>query len=281
MFGYVIPNQQELKLREYDLYRSYYCGFCRCLRDHYGFLGQLTLSYDMTFLIMLLCDLYDVEDTVGETKCIAHPFIKHPTRINKITNYAADMNLILSYYSCLDDWEDERKLHKKALSVLLKGGADKAGIAYGKKAALIKDRLDRLHIAETEGSTDIDRVAGYFGDIMAELFAIYEDEWESTLRQVGFFLGKFIYIMDAYDDYEKDIEKGNYNPLQHIREEKSDDHYNEYIRQILTMMLAQVCSAFETLPCIKNVSILRNILYSGIWTRYNAVQDKERDIDRE
>lgn len=272
MYGYVIPNQQELKIKEYDLYRSYYCGFCRVLRDRYGFLGQFTLSYDMTFLIMLLCDLYDHEDTVGETKCIAHPLVKHPTRINRATDYAADMNLILSYYSCLDDWQDEHKVHKRALAALLHSGANKAGVAYGKKAALIKDRLDRLHEAEAADCSDIDEVAGYFGDIMAELFAIYEDEWESTLRRVGFFLGKFIYIMDAYDDLGKDLEKGSYNPLKRAHEDKSPEDYETYVRDILTMMLAQASEAFETLPLIENVTILRNILYSGVWTRYNALQ---------
>ena len=114
MYGYVIINQSELKFKEFELYRSYYCGFCRKLREKYGFPGQMTLSYDMTFLIMLLCDLYDAEDITGSTRCAAHPLVSHPTRVNEFTDYAADMNLILSYYSCLDDWTDERKLHKLA-----------------------------------------------------------------------------------------------------------------------------------------------------------------------
>lgn len=71
MYGYVIINQSELKFKEFELYRSYYCGFCRKLREKYGFPGQMTLSYDMTFLIMLLCDLYDAEDITGSTRCAA------------------------------------------------------------------------------------------------------------------------------------------------------------------------------------------------------------------
>jgi len=276
MFGYVIPNQQELKLKEYDYYRSFYCGFCQALKKKYGLLGQATVSYDMTFLILLLSDLYDEEETDGLVKCIAHPFEKHPTRQTKITEYAADMNLILSYYSCLDDWNDEHKLHKLLLAKLLKKGEEGAAINYGKKEALVKDRLDKLHQCESANDMDIDRVSGYFGDIMAELFAIYEDEWEDTLRRMGFFLGKFIYIMDAYEDLEKDVENHSYNPLIPL---KDKEDFESYCKQIMTMMLAQCCECFEALPCIDHVDILRNILYSGVWTRYNVLQQKGKRKD--
>ncbi len=276
MFGYVVVNQQELKFKEYDLYRAYYCGFCRMLRSKYGFTGQFTLSYDMTFLILLLSDLYDKKDQLADTHCIAHPFTKHPTRTNEITEYAADMNMILSYYSCLDNWQDEKKLRSLLMANLLKKGENRAAVDYGKKAAIVKDRLDRLHAAEEADSADIDLVSGYFGDMMAELFAIYEDDWEPVLRRVGFFLGKFIYIMDAYDDLDKDAKSGSYNPLLSRRDQEG---FDAWVKQILTMMMAKCCEAFELLPCVENVSILRNILYSGVWSRYNALQTSAKAED--
>ncbi len=269
MFGYVVINEQELKVREVGVYRSYYCGLCRMLREQYGISGQMTLTYDMTFLILLLSDLYDAGDELGETRCIAHPFEKHTTRCNEFTEYAADMNIILSYYSCLDDWSDEHKMHKLLASKLLKKKSTRAGADYGHKAAVIKDRLDRLHASEAEKETDIDKVAGYFGDIMSELFAVREDDWEVPLRQMGFYLGKFVYLMDAYDDLEKDAKSGSYNPFLTM---KDDPEFDEKVRQILTMMISRSCEAFELLPCVENLPILRNILYSGVWTRYNSVR---------
>lgn len=269
MFGYVVINEQELKVREVGVYRSYYCGLCRMLREQYGISGQMTLTYDMTFLILLLSDLYDAGDELGETRCIAHPFEKHATRCNEFTEYAADMNILLSYYSCLDDWSDEHKMHKLLASKLLKKKCTRAGADYGHKAAVIKDRLDRLHASEAEKETDIDKVAGYFGDIMSELFAVREDDWEVPLRQMGFYLGKFVYLMDAYDDLEKDMKSGSYNPFLAM---KDDPELDEKVRQILTMMISRSCEAFELLPCVENLPILRNILYSGVWTRYNSVR---------
>ncbi|MDD5940765.1 MAG: DUF5685 family protein [Lachnospiraceae bacterium] len=275
MFGYVTVNQKELKFREYDLYRSYYCGLCRELNRQFGLTGRLTLSYDMTFLILLLSDLYDTKDEPKTERCIVHPLQRHEVRVNQFTEYAAKMNIILSYYSLEDDWHDERKVLHLLMAKLLKGGEKKAAVDYGKKAAFIKDRLDRLHICEQKNETDIDRVSGLFGEIMGELFAVYDDdEWSGTLRRMGFFLGKFIYIMDAYDDLEKDQKKGNYNPL---LPRKDDPDFESFCHQILTMMMAQCCEAFELLPCIGNVSILRNILYSGVWTRYNALQAKKSE----
>lgn len=74
MFGYIVVNQSEMKFKEYDVYRSYYCGLCQSLKERYGVLGQLSLNYDMTFILMLLTGLYEPEDVVGQCRCVAHPF---------------------------------------------------------------------------------------------------------------------------------------------------------------------------------------------------------------
>ena len=97
MFGYISVNKQELKFREFNRYRSYYCGLCSELKQRYGKAAQFALSYDMTFLIMLLSALYEEESLEGNVRCLAHPFERHPVRINRFTEYAADMNLLLSY----------------------------------------------------------------------------------------------------------------------------------------------------------------------------------------
>ena len=104
MFGYIIVNKQELKFREFDVYQSYYCGLCQSLKERFGRRGQLTLSYDMTFVALLLSALYDEPVENSTCKCVAHPFEAHATSRSVFTDYAADMNLLLSYYKCLDDW---------------------------------------------------------------------------------------------------------------------------------------------------------------------------------
>ena len=271
MFGYIVINKPEIKFREFDVYRSYYCGFCRELKHKYGLPGQATLSYDLTFRIMLLTGLYEPEDQISATRCAAHPLEKHVTRINAYSEYAADMNIMLAYYKSLDDWTDEHKSSKFIFSRVLSGDYRKAVAKYPDKAKIIFNGLEQIHTCEKAGDTDVDKVAGYFGQIMAEIFCYRDDEWAGTLRQIGFYLGKFIYLLDAYDDIEKDIKTGNYNPFR-PKWENDPEHFDEYCNQILTMMISECSRAFETLPILENISILRNILYSGVWTRYEIVR---------
>ncbi len=274
MFGYIVVNKQELKLREFELYQTYYCGFCRKLKEKYGSLGQLTLSYDLTFLILLLKGLYEAPDQADECRCIAHPTRKHVFRQNEYTDYAADMNIILTWYHCMDDWADEKKVLKRGYAAALNRAFRKAQARYPEKAAVIRAQLDQISAYEKNGEKDLDLVSGCFGNIMAEIFAFHSDEWEDEIRRLGFFLGKFIYLMDAYEDVEEDAKKECYNPFSDKFHEKD---FEEDAFQILRMMMAECSRAFEMLPILENVEILRNILYSGVWCRYEMVRGKRKE----
>lgn len=274
MFGYIVMNKPEIRFKDYDLYRSFYCGLCRELRERYGISGQLTLSYDMTFVIMLLSGLYEPKTAKGTTRCVIHPVQKQPVRKNALTEYGADMNLILTYYKCMDDWNDDRDVKKLGYARLLRGKISALEEAYPEKCKRIAELLEELSAFEKEGETDIDKMSGIFGHIMEEIFAYKNDEWEKPLRRMGFYLGKFIYLLDAYDDVEEDIKNKDYNPF---AEKYKIEGFEEEVRQILVMMMAETCREFEKLPIIKYGDILRNILYSGVWCRFEAVSKKRRE----
>ena len=262
-----------MKFREFDIYHSYYCGICRELKKKYGGLGQLSLSYDMTFLAILLTGLYEPETRVGSCKCVAHPFESHETRNNIFTEYAADMNMLFACYKCQDDWEDERKFGKYAYGRMLEAKAGRLKKEYADKVRTISLMMQDFSDAERSGDADIDTLAGLFGRIMAEIMAAREDEWADNLRRLGFFLGKFIYLCDAYEDVEKDIRKGMPNPL---KQKFESPDFEEECKTILMMMISECCKEFEKLPILENVEILRNILYSGVWGRYEIVHEKRQ-----
>ena len=274
MFGYIVVNKPEMKFREFDLYQSYYCGLCKSLKDRYGKRGQMTLSYDMTFLALLLSSLYEPETISGYRRCAVHPVTKHLYRQNEFTDYAADMNLLLSYEKCMDDWKDEHKTGKRMMAALLKSENQKVYERYQEKSDKICEAMDEIHDYENTGSTNIDEIAGEFGKIMAEIFAYRQDEWEETLRRMGFFFGKFIYLMDAYEDLEEDLKKGTYNPF---RELCQREDFEETAEQVLLMMMAECSKAYERLPIVENTQILRNILYSGVWSRYDQVKQRRKE----
>ena len=276
MFGYIVINKAEMKFKDYDMYHSYYCGLCKRLKECYGRRGQMTLSYDMTFLIVLLTGLYEPETDVDIVNCIAHPFEKHTARTNAYSDYAASMNLILTYYKCMDDWNDERKKKSYAVMQALKPKMKEINEQYPEKISRVRTNLQKLSILEMENEQNIDLMAGLFGEIMAELFAYRHDEWETSLRKIGFFLGKFVYLMDAYEDVEKDIKTGNYNPFKQMFEEDKD--FAEDIRSLLTLMMAECSREFEKLPILLHADILRNILYSGVWQKYVLVTEKRNNL---
>ena len=120
MFGYIYVNEQELKLREYTAYRSFYCGLCRNLYQRYGRTAQMMLNYDLTFLAILLTGLYESETKVEERRCILHPLNRHKSAENDAISYAADMCVLLSYHKLKDDWTDEHSIIGASGAALLK-----------------------------------------------------------------------------------------------------------------------------------------------------------------
>ena len=130
MFGYIVMNKPEIKFKDFDLYRSFYCGLCRELKSKYGISGQISLTYDMTFVVILLSALYEPHTQKGSTRCIIHPVCKQPVRRNTVTEYAADMNVLLTYYKCRDDWEDEKKVTALGYSKVLQGKVKKLDQKY-------------------------------------------------------------------------------------------------------------------------------------------------------
>lgn len=268
MFGYVVVHKDELKIKDYNRYGSFYCGVCRSLKNNYGITGQMTLTYDMTFIAVLLSGLYEDDTPAVMTHCVAHHIKKHPEISNEYTDYAAAMNVMLSYYKLKDNWEDERSVKSNLAAGILKKAHKKAKNQFPDKAEIIERYIKEQHQMEKDNDTDIDNVSGCTGRMLGSLFVMKDDEWKSNLYNMGFYLGKFIYIMDAFDDIEKDIKHNNYNPLkpQSVRED-----FNEYCKGILNIVAAESAKYFERLPIIQNIDILRNIMYAGIWSRYNKL----------
>lgn len=279
MFGYITVNQPELKIKHYNRYRSYYCGLCQALGERYGRIGQATLTYDMTFLVILLTGLYETPGTTQEHRCIAHPAKKHTMFRNACSDYAADMNILLAYHNCMDDWFDDKNLVKLSTAKLLEKKYNSLEQTYPRQVRAMESYIRNVHKSEKANLDDLDQVSGYTGKLLGELFVWKEDEWSGVLRRMGFFLGKFIYLMDAYDDLNRDEKKRHYNPWSFYKDRPD---FQEYCKSVLTMMMAECAGEFERLPILLDAEILRNILYSGIWTKYDIlVKNKKKKQENE
>ena len=283
MFGYIYVNEQELKLKDYTAYRSFYCGLCRNLYQRYGRAAQMMLNYDLTFLSILLSGLYEPETVTESHRCIPHPVREHQMVSNEAVSYAADMCVLLSYQKLMDDWEDERKYNRRAIAGLLKSGYKKLSGVYPRQVKALETNLHLMHDAEQQNLHDVDYVAGLTGHFLGELFVWKDDIWQEELRAMGFYLGKFIYLMDALEDVDRDRKHGNYNLFSEYGS-VWDTENEQKIRDMLTGMMTEAARFFERLPILQNAEIIRNILYSGVWCRYaglraeNQKKSSEHDV---
>ena len=278
MFGYINRNQEELSEEIKKIYQSYCGGLCQKLKTNCGTKGQMLLSYDLTFLIVLLTGLYELENTETEFTCPLHPTKKRTAYINEEKEYAADMNLILAYQNLLDDWKDEKSYTKKAFVKILDKDYTRIVSKYPRQVRALEEFMRKTAEAEKNKETNLDLVAGLTGEMLGEIMCWREDEWQEEMRTLGFYMGKFIYLMDAYEDYEADQKKNCYNPLVY-REKENDQEFDTFCKLLLTSMMSECAKSFERLPILLHADILRNILYSGVWSRYEYLQLRKKKLE--
>ena len=275
MFGYIEANIKALSDEELARYRGCYCGLCRSLKERHGQLSRITLTFDMTFLVMLLSSMYEPEETAGSGRCFIHPAKKRDYWKNRFTDYAADMNVALAYHNCLDDWHDDKNLVRYAQAGLLKSHYRQIADQWPRQCKAIEDCMASLAEIEKGASDDPDAAANCFGKLMGELFVCVEEPmWQEHFRRFGQALGRFIYMMDACVDLEKDLRHGNYNPLTAMGK---DDLTEDEKRTILKVLIGECTRVFELFPLLQDVGILRNILYSGVWNQYALALKKSKE----
>ena len=285
MFGYISPNTKELKVKELDVYKAYYCGLCKVLGKRYNLVLKNVLSNDCTFLALLLSSLMEDKNDARNSRCAFHP-----TRDLKVINdsdyisYAADINVLLTYYKLKDNAEDEGSVPSKIAAAGIKHSAKIAKKHSPKAAKCIEQSLSKLKKLEAEKCEDIDVISDVFASMMEGIAvsAPGVEEYEAQLKWLFYNIGKYIYLLDAIDDIYKDQEKGCYNVflLKHknMAAKQIAVEIMEQVKYNLAMSLNEASKAFELLPIKKNEGILRNIIYDGTVGVMDAII-KRRCID--
>ncbi len=266
MFGYLVAAPGDLTAEEYARYRACYCGLCRSIEQRHGQLARMSLTYDMTFLVLLLNSLYEPEEIAGDDRCPVHPLKPRAWWSSEITAYAADMNVALAYLKCLDDWEDDGRMGALAEAKLLQASYERIQSRYPRQCGVIRECLDVLHALEQARSEDADAAADSFGRLMAEILVYREDRWSKTLRALGTSLGRFLYVMDACMDLDGDTLRNRYNPFRRYYGLRSNE---QRFRDILKMILGEGLLAFDRLPLVQDVGIMKNVLCAGLWAQFD------------
>jgi len=318
MLGYVKVDKGELKVREYEVYSGYYCGICKSIGRRYGQLPRMALSYDAAFLAVLLASLDSTPDRPQQEHCIASPIKKKTIIRNQAIDYAGDVMLLLAWYKLLDDAQDEGRKSAKAATLLLKHIYQKLRRKYSRLCEKMETHLAELRRLEEAKCDSIDMAAEAFSKIMEDIFAegirtVYgngnmasgtesccEKDTGDTgpcrlqndlrtpddaLASIGYHLGKWIYLIDAVDDIEENIESGAYNPLLYRFGYDSDNEtpaefrtrIEERLRFNLFHYLAVISNCASALDIQKNQGIIENIIYFGLNRKTEEIIKGETD----
>lgn len=287
MLGYVTADKPELKMREYEVYSGYYCGVCKSIGRRYGQLPRMVLSYDAAFLALLLAGLSGEADEPAREHCLVHPIKKKTIVSNEAIDYAADVMLILAWYKLLDDANDEGKLYARTAIATLKGIYRKLESARPELCRKVAQHLSDLTELEKSKCTSLDQAAEEFAKIMEAILEegpVPENFRETeAMKRIGYHLGKWIYLMDAIDDIEENIESGAYNPLLYRfdyqpGEEDFRGRIMDTCRFNLFHYLGEIANAVDLLPLKKNKGVIENIIYKGLLKKTEEItKEKEKE----
>ena len=277
MFGYILPDKPNLYMKDYALYRAFYCGLCHQIGRCQGQCMRLGVNYDVTFLSILLHGLRYRDLPLEKKACVLNPFKKKV--VVKETDTQKDMaylNALLLDFKCRDDVADGKR-GRRALRGLLKGKVNKARAKLPEAA----DALDKAYIeqcaVEKAETPDWKMAADPFGEAVRRILkAVGGKEYAGELGMIGYHLGQYVYLLDAIDDYDKDVKEKQYNPLRlrfgcETKAQLIDEHGDELDRDI-GQLVAMVKDNYQRIPIFCTEGIVTNTLWMGLNARYLEVK---------
>lgn len=299
MFGYVTPCKMELKIKDFEMFKAYYCGLCKSIKVNYGNFPRISLNYDMTFLAILLDSLNDNKTFFNKRNCVVHPLKKKIViENNKAIDYAAFCNVILFYFKLLDDVNDEKSTKSKLYSSLFRNYLKKIPKDLHVNVEFIKSNLENLYLLEkTKEFNNLDEISHPFSEITAHILSSYvhnnsDTKLKESIYNLGYNLGKWIYIIDAFDDLNKDIKENKFNPFIVIYQKENknsnkfnliEEKYKERANFTLSTCGRYCLNYLNKLPLKKNEDILFNILQFGLLEKMDKVfkrseEDSEQSV---
>lgn len=273
MFGYLQIHKDELKVKEYEAYKSVYCGLCKQLGKDYSFLSRLILSYDCTFYAIMLMSLKRTCTGFKDGRCTFNPLkkCKFAKCRDDAFGKAAALSVISAYYKVLDDISDSgfiRKTACKILKPIFRIWQKKAAKRYPEIEKTVSGMMKNQQKVEKDPYATIDSAADPTAKMLSDLLALEAENetQERILREFGYHLGRWVYLIDAADDYEKDKKRNTFNPFI-----ASDINDQEYICSVLSQSLARAYDAYNLLDIIDFKPIIENTLIYGLPNKQNAV----------
>ena len=264
LFGYIRAEKQELKIKEYEIYKAIYCSLCKKLGKSYGLISRFTLSYDFTFLALLNISLKDGCVNIEQKRCAFNPLKKcNYCKSDDDLEMPAAAAMIMTYYKLLDNIQDEKGIKKigfRCLKPIFKSANKKAAKKYPQIEKFVADYIEEQTHLEKANCDMVDKAADPTAKVLSQILMLCSEDTaqKRVLERLGYCLGRYIYLMDAFCDLEDDKKSGSYNVL------KNKTDIKPYIEGQLYFCINESAKAFELLDIKKFKTILGNIIYLGL-----------------
>ncbi len=280
MLGYVRAYRPEMKFKDYDLYRGVYCSLCKAIGKRYGLIARLTLSYDFTFLAILRMAVRENKICMRKSHCSFNPMKKcyDCSESSVDIAYTADVSMMTFYYKIKDNINDSR-FFKKLLCKMLMPYANHIFKKAKRNNPVIAEKLGELMNeqarAEKRGA-GVDEAADASAKMLAEMVSTdIESSDDKALRWLGYYLGRWVYLIDAVDDCEDDIKTGSFNPL---KKRYNLPDFKEYCERMLSLTVGEAINNMNKLEIYRFYDIIDNVLNYG--TECSAKRVIYKEVDR-
>ena len=280
MFGYVKTDIPNMFVKDTVLYKAMYCGLCKGIGETCGLKGRMTLSYDLTFLSVFLHNLKGIDVSINKQRCVLHWLIRKPmAKVDDITRRIGALNVILAYYKCKDDVTDNNGGRLK--SAFFKSSYKRAKKLEPKLDKIVEENFNKLLKLEKDNCDSIDIAADPFGNLLCEVVKeLSGEDFAMEVKALSYNLGKWIYLIDAIDDYDKDKKKKSYNVFINSFKCDSKDELltkNEReIQAIFSVILSDIITASNNIKYKFNHDLTDNIIKFGLIKETKKVMEKKR-----
>ena len=279
MLGYVKTYKPELKIKDYEAYRGLYCSLCRTLGRQYGVMSRLLLSYDVTFLLVVMLSVKNALPTFKKGRC---PFnlakrCNYCVDCSSFLSFAAAVTVLMFYYKVKDNIADSGFFKRLLMRMILPYASHlrkKALKKYKRLDSIISGGMNRQGYTEANATDNTDRAAHESADTLGKIFC-YDDADNIELYRFGYSIGRWVYLLDAADDIEKDLKNKSYNVFVNRYQIHSSADFDEDIKKeveaTLNMSRAQALEALSSLGQEIFTPVIENILTDGMSASMNKV----------
>ena len=281
MFGYLTTDFPNLYVKDVVLYKAAYCGLCKSIGRTCGTKGRFLLNYDLTFLSVFVHNVLGEDFEIKKQRCILHTILKRPVAVpDAVSMRIAALNVILAYYKLSDNVIDEGKGRLKRS--FFKKAYKKAKKAEPVFDGIVKKHYDALRALEKSASDSVDFVADPFGTMMKEITAeLIKDKFTENIGELSYNLGKWIYLIDALDDFDKDKKSKSFNVFINAYADISDKktlltEKKGDLEFIFGEILSAVYRTAQNVSYNFNHDLTDNILYKGIFEQTKNIMEYKK-----